>query len=288
MTSSSERSSIGIWSPEAEGKIERRNRRGHVKRDFIFFREHGDAVRSDFVRGVAIARDAVGADDDGCHAAGFQEVADHVVRDEGEGNVVLMQLPGSEPRALQIRPRFGNQHFDSITALDSHSNHAERCADSTGGESAGVTLRHHAAGLGHELGAEAANSLVGFTAFLVEDSGLFNESRSESSESFWVVACGTGGEFIEAALESLDGPEQIDSGGTGARNRVANRGEFRAHLGESICLGALDAKGDTHRGGDTNCGSAANDHVFDGLGDVAIIGVRVIDNLGRAIAAGRA
>ena len=144
-------------------------------------------------------------------------------------------------------------------------------------------MRHHAASFGHELGAEAANALVGFAAFLVEDSGLFNERCADSSESFWLVACGIGGEFIEAALESLDGPEQIDGGGTGARNRVANRGEFRAHLGKSICFGALDAKGDTHRGGDADCGSAANDHGFDGLGDVTVIGVSVVDNLGRQL-----
>ena len=149
-----------------ERKIERRNRRGHVERNFIFSREHGDSIRADFIGRVAIARDPVRADHDRSDSSGLQEMADHVVGDERQRNVVLVKLPSGEPRALQIRPRFGNQHFDAVAALDGHANHAQRRADSAGRQSAGVALRHHAAAFGHELRAEAADAFVGFAALL--------------------------------------------------------------------------------------------------------------------------
>ena len=55
-------------------------------------------------------------------------------------------------------------------------------------------------------------------------------------------------------------------------------------LGESLRSRVLDAKSDTHRGGDADGGSAANDHVFDGFRDVAIVGVGVVDDFAREAA----
>ena len=64
---------MGICSPEAMREIESRNRRGHVKRNLILARQHGDSVRADFVGGVAIARDAVGAHHDGADSPVFRK-----------------------------------------------------------------------------------------------------------------------------------------------------------------------------------------------------------------------
>ena len=65
VTSSAERSSMGICSPDGNREIESGNRRGHVKRHVVFVRQHGDLVRADLVGGVAVGGDAVRADDDG-------------------------------------------------------------------------------------------------------------------------------------------------------------------------------------------------------------------------------
>ena len=43
----------------------------------------------------------------------------------------------------------------------------------------------------------------------------------------------------------------------------------------------LDSDRDSHRRGDSNGGSAANNHGFDGVGDVAVIRVGVVDDFAR-------
>jgi hypothetical protein len=45
-------------------QIDRRDRRRDVERHLVLVREHGHGVGADLVRGVAVGRDAVGADDD--------------------------------------------------------------------------------------------------------------------------------------------------------------------------------------------------------------------------------
>src|ERR1700675_4524704 len=108
-------------------------------------------VRSDLVGSVSISCDPVGTDNDGANISRLQEVADHVVCDQREGNAILMKFPGSESRTLEIRPRFGDEQFELGTGFDPHANHAEGGANSTCGERAGIALSHHTAGFWHEL-----------------------------------------------------------------------------------------------------------------------------------------
>src|SRR6266436_2852777 len=63
------------------GKVESRDRRGDVEGHAVFFCEHGDLISADFVGGVAVCGDAVGAGDDGANFSGLQEMAHHIVRD---------------------------------------------------------------------------------------------------------------------------------------------------------------------------------------------------------------
>ena len=74
-------------------KVQRRNRRGDIERDFILVREHGHRIRADLVRRIAIGRDAIRSDDNRAYAARFQKMPDHVVGDERQRDSGLLQLP---------------------------------------------------------------------------------------------------------------------------------------------------------------------------------------------------
>src|SRR5579884_2505325 len=124
------------------GEIEGGDRRSNVERHVVFASENGDLIGADFVGGVAVGGDAIRAGDDGADFAGFQEVSDHVVRDEREGNAAAVELPGGEARALKIGARFRNEDVQLLALLDGNLDDAESGADAAGGEGAGVALSH--------------------------------------------------------------------------------------------------------------------------------------------------
>src|SRR5271156_4215816 len=150
-----------------EGVVDGGKGRGYVKRHAIFTRDYRDSVGADFVRGIAVTRNSVSADYYGSDAAGLQEMADHVIGDQGERDAVLVELPGGEARPLQIRPGFRNDHFDSVPAFDGHADDSQGGADAGGSKRAGVALGHNAAALGQEFGAEASDALVAFATLFV-------------------------------------------------------------------------------------------------------------------------
>ncbi len=113
----------------------------------------------------------------------FRKWPYHVVGDQRKWNSILMKLPGSETRTLQIRPGFGIRTLRFAAAFDGHPDHAQRSADSAGSQSAGIALRHHAAVLRHEIGAEPANALVGFPAFLMKFLRFFDKAFADREES---------------------------------------------------------------------------------------------------------
>jgi hypothetical protein len=62
--------------------------------------EDGHHVGADLVGRVAVGGDAVCADDDAVDLAALHDVPGHVVGDDGDGNLVLLQLPRGQARAL--------------------------------------------------------------------------------------------------------------------------------------------------------------------------------------------
>ena len=92
----------------------------------------------------------------------------HIVGDQGEGDAVLVKLPGGEARTLQIWPGFRNDHFDSVAAFDCHADDSQGSADAGSCKSTSVALGHDAAALGQEFGAESSDTFVAFAALFVD------------------------------------------------------------------------------------------------------------------------
>ena len=93
-------------------EVDRAGRRADVERDAVAGRQHGQRVGADLVRGVAVGRDPVRADEHdvdlaACHQVPGGHVGDQRVRDAGLG-----QLPGRQPGALEVRPRLVDPDVD--------------------------------------------------------------------------------------------------------------------------------------------------------------------------------
>ena len=126
VTSAGSRSSIGISAPVAQRRVERRGRRDDDERQPVVRREHGEPVRADLVRGVAVRRDPVGAGDDEVDLAPRHErrgcsVGDHRVRD-----AELLELPGGQPAPLEERSRLVDPDVLDETRLAGGPDRAER------------------------------------------------------------------------------------------------------------------------------------------------------------------
>ena len=65
VTSTGERSSMGMASPVGVASVDGGPGSGAVERDAVLFGEDGDVVGADLVGDVAVGGDAVCADDDG-------------------------------------------------------------------------------------------------------------------------------------------------------------------------------------------------------------------------------
>src|SRR5579872_3654064 len=85
----------------SERQVEGGDRRRHVKRYAILFRQHRHRISSDLVRDVAIRGDAVRSHHYAANPTGAQEMTRHVVGNESGGYAVLLQFPGGQPRTLQ-------------------------------------------------------------------------------------------------------------------------------------------------------------------------------------------
>jgi len=106
VTSSEERSSMGMWSPLGMERSKVEDGRGDVKRNVVFLGENGDLVSADFVGGVAVGGDAVGSGDDAPTFPVFRKWPTMFVRDERERNVAAMKFPRGEARRLGGRGAF--------------------------------------------------------------------------------------------------------------------------------------------------------------------------------------
>jgi hypothetical protein len=119
VTSSAGRSSIGIFEPSGNLRVEGGERRGDVERHAVPPREHGERIGADLVRHVAVGGDAVGPHDHEVDFAASHQVAGHVVRDERAGDAFLHAFPGREACALQVGARLARDDRNPLLLLES-------------------------------------------------------------------------------------------------------------------------------------------------------------------------
>ncbi len=242
-----------------EAQIEGRNGSGDIKRNAVFFGQHGDRIGADFVGDIAIGSDAVGAHHDATNSAGMQEVAGHVVGDQSGGDVIVLQFPDGEARALQEWTRFVGEDVDLLAGSDGGANYAERRSVAGSGEGARVAMREDGFAIRDERRAVSADAFVDGDVIEADLLRFGDELRADFFQGLRLKV------RVEAA-HAFDGPEKIDRGGTRTGQGVADFIE----LGRSFCL--LHSERDSHGGCDSDCGRAANDHGADGFGHLLVIG----------------
>ena len=245
------------------GEVDRGERRRHVERDAVLAREHGDGVGADLVGDVAVGRNAVGADDDEVDEPLAHQRSGHVVGDDGRRNAVAHEFPRGEAGALEERPRLVGQHLDLLALLVRGADDPEGRAVAGGGERAGVAVGEDARAAGHDLGAEGSHRPAARHVLVVNRARLDFEPRGEVGHR----AAGLGG-LGEDPLHAVDGPEQVDGGGSRRGQLVACLLELDGERARALRRRPARAEREPHRGRDADGRSATNDHGLDGPGHV--------------------
>ena len=110
------------------GEVDRAGRGADVERDPVPGGEHGQRVvregRADLVGGVAVGRDPVRADQHDVHLAERHQVPGGHIGEQRVRDAGLGQLPGRQPRALQVRSRLVDPDVDR---RDRHGAPPGRC-----------------------------------------------------------------------------------------------------------------------------------------------------------------
>ncbi len=248
------------------GDIDRREGRGYVEGDAVLFGEDGYGVGADLVGGIAVGCDAVGSYDDGLDLALTHEGAGHVVAEDSGGDVVVEELPGGEAGALQVGAGLVGVDVDLVAALDCGADDSEGCAVAAGGEGSRVAVGEDGAFLREEGCAVRSHGFAGGDVFVVHLLGFGDEGCLDVGDRG--AGCGEG---VVAVAHALDGPEQVDGGWAGLGEGLADGGDFGVEAGD-IGSGALAyAERYAHRGGDSDCWCAADDHVADDGGDLLVV-----------------
>ena len=163
---------------------------------------------------------------------------------------------------MQIRPRLRHEHFNLPPALDGHPNHAQRSADSAGGQRSGIALRHHAPGHRHQFRAVAANGQIGVAPLLMNLQRLGDHRFAQTVHSAGAIAFGVARRPVKNTAAALDGPKKIDGRRTRLRKRFANRGKFRAQFRQISRARSIHAHRQAHRRGHSDRWGAANHHIL--------------------------
>ncbi len=245
------------------GEVDGGPGRGDVERDSVFAGKDGDAVGSDLVGNVAVGGDAVGTDDDGLDATLTHEAPGHVVAKDGGGDAVGHQFPCGEAGSLKEGTSFVGEDVDFLTALDGSANDAQGSAIATGGQRAGVAVGEHGALVGHEIGTEGSHGAAGSDVFVVHGASFCFQARANIGH-----AAASGEQLGKDALHPVDGPEEIDGGGTRAGEQIAACGKG---LGKRLCRGGRGGfcgQRESHGRADADGRRAADDHGGDDGGDL--------------------
>ena len=195
------------------------------------------------------------------------EVGGHVVAEDGGGDVVLHELPGGEAGALEEGAGLVGEDVDLVAALDGGADDAEGGAVAAGGEGSGVAVGEDGAFLGEEGCAVRSHLFAGGDVFVVHLAGFGDDGGLDFGDGGVF-----GGERVVEVADLVDAPEEVDGGGAGLGEGLGDDGDFCVERWDGGCGAAVDADGHAHGGGDSDGGSAADDHVADDGGDLLVVG----------------
>ncbi len=114
--------------------------REDIERNVVMTGGDGDAIGADFVGGIAIGRNAVGADENGLNFTFQHDPGGHVIADEGNGDAGLFQFPRGKACALEERAGFIGEDVQGPTLFMGEVDGSEGGSVEAGGQAAGVTM----------------------------------------------------------------------------------------------------------------------------------------------------
>ena len=202
---------------------------------------------------IAIRGDAVRAHHHAADATRLQEVACHIVRDQCRRNAVLLQFPNGEPRSLQEWPCLIGEDVNLFAGCRGGAHHTQRGAVACRRQGARVAMRQDRLAVRHQHGAVPSDGFVDGNVFQAD---LLRFGHQPGAQFHQRERSPLG----EAPLHPIDRPEQIDCRRPGCGQRIADVPEF---IVQSGFLSVQHPDGDAHGRGDSDGGSAADNHRAD-------------------------
>ena len=223
--------------------------------------EHRHRVGADFVRHVAVRRDAIGANDDEIDLSTLHHGARHVVGDDRCVDAVARQLPRGQPGALHERACLVGHHDHFLARFNGSANDAERRAVARRRQRARVAMRQHPRRIGHHRGAKDAHGATARQIFVV------NVARIGLHQTLDLIdrlprGCGCG----KHSLQTVNRPEQIHGRRPRRGHQLAQLVKLSGQLLGARRLTRSDTEREPHRRGHAYRRRAANDHRPDGFG----------------------
>src|SRR5580692_2979624 len=184
----------GDFVAARDREVECRAGRSNVEGNPMMRREDRERVGADLVRGVAVARDAVGAGDYQVDPLAFHRDGRCGVGHQHSVHTGLAQLEIVQPRSLQERPSLTCEDVRVLRAPLRGDDDAERRAAAGGRERPRVADRHDSCILWNQLEAVFRNRFIDGDLFLVDRLRFF--------------------ERVVCAENAVDRPCEIDGSGT--------------------------------------------------------------------------
>ena len=126
--------------PVHRREVDRVERRTHVERDAVVGGQDRQRVRPDLVGRVAVRGDPVRPDEDGVDRSAGEHRPGRRVGREGVGHAGLLELPGGETGALQVRSGLVDVDVDLAAGVDGRLDDPECGPELAAGERAGVAV----------------------------------------------------------------------------------------------------------------------------------------------------